>query len=186
MSTTSTLFRRNGLWYMKWQEGGKERRRSLKTKDKREAKRLKDANDKRLYRISMGVEEEAKFSVLSPADALAHHEQLAEKASTTLANDRRAWNRFFDWHSTNDIHRVKRHHVLEWRKALLKEGLSPTSVNSYCRWLSAVFSGLHDAELYLGSNPFKGAACAACGEEHQVRPLGRRVQAPGRGRSLRS
>lgn len=167
---TTTLYRRNGTWYAKWQEGGKERRRSLKTTDKREAKRLKDANDKRLYRIEMGVEEEAKFNRLSPADALVHHEQLSQKKATTLANDRQAWNRFFSWHETNDIHKVKRHHVLEWRNALLAEGVSETSVNSYCRWLSAVFSGLADAELYTGSNPFKGLRALQTNKEFKFVP----------------
>lgn len=151
-----TLFRPaagKGNWYAKWTVNGHERRKSLRTRDKKLAAKIRDEMEKALIGQEYGVLDDIDYT---PEDAWAEYQKLVRKKAHTLTLERTFWFQFFAFCKAPTLRAVRRSDVPAWQKALLASGNAVTTVNDKLRQVGTVWNWLVKEEVFSGANPFAG------------------------------
>ena len=148
--------RKNGVYYVVWRENGKQYWRSLKTKDKAEAKRL-FKQFKRAYLQGKLIKlEEGVRKITLNAFAEEYFTWL-EKAREprTAETYRDSWDKFAQLVGNINLNDITRKHIDIFVQNELSKGNKPITVNKDLRSLKAIFSKAVEWE-YLKENPLKG------------------------------
>jgi integrase/recombinase XerC len=161
--------KKSGTWCVTYRESGNQRVRSLRTKDRREALKLKRA-------IETKLEERGTFSlIVSDKPAEVHkNPPLPEfwsefRSWATMHRSRRAveeytvwFKQFVDFANVDRMADVTPAHIEGFKAAIAKQGkrkaagvgLSPTSINNSIRTLQSIWNHGIKLGLYTGENPF--------------------------------
>jgi len=147
--------RKNGIWYAKWTEHGRDRRRSLRTRSVQRARaKLVDIEEALEagrpvgYRADIAVDE---FTALY----LSHIR--AEKRPYTVKGLSHCWDRFLDWAKPITLREVTLDTMKRYKAHLLAKGYAKSTVKSTLLALSSTFStAIKEMHVLEGDNPVKG------------------------------
>jgi len=153
----ATLFRhRNGIYYLKWPgPNGRERRKSLRTKDRGTAKRLQREIERQNTLAHFGVDDEGPVD-LTWQDALALYMDTAplQKRASTIHSQRTSFKLFFEFCSVATLRQVTKRDVMAWQDHMLRDGRSPVTCRTRVTQAKAFVAWLIEREDYTGPNPF--------------------------------
>jgi len=151
----ASMFRRNGVWYAKWFEGGKERRKSLKTRSIQRARA-------RVVEIETAVTDGRSIDHTADCDVLTFTKEFLSFIETTkrphtakgLAHE---WKNFTAWAKPLRLSDVTHETIQDYKLHLLEEGYAKSTVRSSLLDLSGVFRvAIRDLHRLEGENPVKG------------------------------
>jgi integrase len=152
----ATLYRRHGIYYVKFILDGIEIRRSLKTRDEEKAKDEKEALESIL---SGAASNPTPCSI--PADIALPEltERFTEWAErhTRIETQKIRTYALGKWKAFDDdttIARLTPQRIEEWKTCLLADGLGERSVNICIANMSQIVNRAIRMKWYLGSNPF--------------------------------
>lgn len=152
-----TLFRPangRGNYYVKWRVNGVERRKSLRTRDKHLAVRIRDEMEKLAVEEEFGlISEDLDFT---PEDAWDEYVKISQKKPHTLDTEKCFWDQFFSFCGALTLRSVRRVDVVAWQKHLIAEGNAVTTINDKLRQVCTVWNWLNREEVFSGPNPFAG------------------------------
>lgn len=151
----SKLYKRKGVFYIRFKQNGQFRWLSLKTRDARKAASKRE-------RIDRALSAEKLFTLGSRPIALTLT-QLAEHYNTWAQGRRRPGtiyhivleiNRFKELTGIEHVAAISRQHVDQFQRKLRASGAAPRTVNKALRSLRAAVNFAIDVELYDRKNLF--------------------------------
>ena len=147
--------RSNGIWYIVYHHGGRQRKKSTGTEVRAEAIRRRDLFLQRLSSDDWGTVE--KNPVLEEFEA--RYTVWAEQHLTrqTRETQFQRWGDFISWAKPKRLGDVRKATIQDFVTHLLERGLAKTTVNNYLRDISAFYGhAIKDLEIYSGKNPVVG------------------------------
>lgn len=153
MKIVSTLYRVNGVYYLKWTEGGKERRRSLRTRNAKEAKATKQALDAELRHEAFAAP--AGVQVLTVTDALARHVAQADLSDSSISAMNLAGEYWKELTGNPPISELRKHHLISFRTDMLGRNYSLNYTLRLIGCIQTALNTLVNGEV-IEANPFHG------------------------------
>lgn len=162
--------KKGGIWYVSFCQDGKQRQRSLGTKNAREARRLLKEIEYRLEcapETEFYIAERPKTEAINPtADEFwqAFHTWAKEHRSRSAVDEYKTWfQRFKEFAGMDRLGDATRQDVERFKASLMAQGLrtpkgvglAPTSVNSAIKALRSIWNHGAKLGLYNGDNPFR-------------------------------
>ena len=157
----SGLIRRGKMYYIVFRKDGRERRISLKTSNRAEARRRKEVFERQLANREWETEERdcavEKFWKRYEPYAEAH------KRPNTVDMERISWRQFIKEFQPKTLGAVTQKQIEDFKQTWLAAGKAPKTVNNFLTNLRLFYNyaySLKDSEncpFYTGPNPFKGA-----------------------------
>lgn len=149
----ATLYRRNGIYYLKWKEGQKWKYLSLGTTSLPEARRLQagqqQINRARLHGADIAVR-------ITLRDAIFEYSRIKVLSDSTKRSLVRAVDLFEEKHGVLFIDEMRRYHALEWRTWLeVEKQYKHGYIQRLMCSLQSTLNGLVQAEK-IPVNPISG------------------------------
>ncbi len=171
----ASLIKRGKTYYAAWRENGKQRRVSLETTQKAEAKRRLGIWERKRAEAKWSLEQ-----VIDVAPATFWNAYLPylkrQRARRTVEIKEYFWKRFADEFQPETLGSVTTAQVERWKANQIDSGnYSPHTINNFMKDMRAIYNAagkvaLGDAgPLYNGDNPFSGP------ERVPIDNVGRRV-----------
>lgn len=154
----ATLYKReNGTYYIKAVVDGKEIRRSLNTKSRKEAQKMRAEAERQIAETQITGRPSSDTLNFKEAWDIYHAALLPHKKYQSLKTERFAWNLFSEWCQARGIRTLqslKVGDVAQWQAALLAKGRATAGVNNRLRMCKVVINHLIRLEAFTGINPF--------------------------------
>lgn len=154
----ATLFKReNGVYYLKIRcSDGSEIRQSCKTKNKREAQRIRNEVEQQMAETILTGRPTETITWTEAWDiyeaALAPH-----KKAKVIYNESKVWTLWGTWCAAQGITTVqsaKTGDVARWQSGMAAEERSPNGINTYLRTCKQIWNHLLRLEVISSTNPF--------------------------------
>ena len=153
----ATLYKReNGTYYIKAFVDGKEIRRSLNTKSRKEAQKMRAEAERQIAEAQITGRPSEVLNFKEAWDiyyaALQPH-----KKRKSIQCEEGAWNKFSAWaqgRGIMTIQSIKVGDVAQWQSSLIAEKKSPAGINNRLRMCKVVLNHLTRLEAFTGVNPF--------------------------------
>lgn len=161
---------KGGVWYISYRQDGRQRHRSLGTKNPREARRLLKEIEFRLEsapETEFFISERPKSEIVNPTvDEFwqAFSTWAMEHRSRSAVDEYRTWfKRFTEFAALERVGDAKRTDVERFKVSLMAQGirtpkgvgLAPTSVNGAIKALRSIWNHGAKLGLHTGDNPFR-------------------------------
>lgn len=144
-----------GVYYVRWNSpDGKQVWRSLRTRDKSEARRLAVEVERQLNAAQPVSAPKPKGLAAAQAWELYLARMGARLKDSTLRPKRRSWLEFTAAMGNRPLECITADDLLAWRETMVAKGLAPRTVNFYTARIASVFTTLVRWEL-LERNPFR-------------------------------
>ena len=155
----AALMQRGDTWYVAWRDGNRQRRQTLRTTSKVEAKRRLAIWERRRAQD----EWRDKPADCAPGAFWERYEgwMRMHLAPSTIQNRVLHWRKFLDLFKPPKMGSATRAQVERVKEKLVTEGMNPVSVNNFVKDLRAVYNTARTEHLgdfgpmYTGSNPFE-------------------------------
>lgn len=152
MKITSTLFKVGDIYYIKWHDGTRPRRKSLRTTDKTTALAAKAAQDWELRQNEFGIPINRPVTI---SEAIERHKSLNDLTESSVWALNRSKEFFINQFGDMPVRELRKHHMIDWRAALLAEGYSPNYVLRLAGGIQAALNTLVQGEI-IQANPLAG------------------------------
>ena len=151
----ASLFLRGKTWWIKYQRAGKTVRASLKTSNKRVARREQQAIEAAIFEQGSHTPTEHNPTPDDFWDAYLPwaFDHLKRKSVEAKANK---WRAFIDWCQPARMGSITHEDAEGYKAHLLKRGRAKATINAHLRELQSVISQGNKLGLYSGPNPFQG------------------------------
>ena len=147
------LFKQRDIYYIEF-DGGK--RRSLRTKNKREADKIFNALQKEsIQKQFREIDKTSSIRMSEFIDEYISHPDRLNLSSRTHESDRNAVMKFIKSIGDKEINLVSNNDFDLFKKDLLSKELSPFSINTYLRHLKAAFNFAIDQDYRKEPLKFK-------------------------------
>lgn len=151
----ASIYKRGGIWYVKWHENGRRRRKSLKTPSKQRALVRQAEIEANLaegrpmaHKKDMPVDE---FTT----EYLAHIKR--DKRPHTVKTLAHEWRRFVEWARPIRLGDIDSERIQAYKEHLLDKDKAKSTVCSRLLRLSSIFqTAIKDMHCLQGQNPVKG------------------------------
>ena len=155
------IYKRGKVWYVKYSRDGRIARRSLGTKNKADALKIKEAIEETLLTEKLGLAESKQKQVDSSIETF--WEEYSEyarmhKRRRTIENEELFWRQFVGYVKPKKLGDVTRKGIERFKAKRIEDGLKPQSVNNALRSLQAIYNYAKKLGYYSGDNPFVGVA----------------------------
>ncbi len=150
----ASIFKRNGVYYIKFYENGKRVRRSLGTSKRNQALQLKEQVERELANGKYQTErKDTPVEVFWP-----EYLQWAEahKQRSSFETESVFWRKLIQFTRPLRLGNVTSRKIEELKLKLLKDGLKPRSVNEALTRLHAIFNHAIKLGYFSGPNPVQG------------------------------
>jgi len=143
------LFKQRDIYYIEF-SGGK--RRSLKTKNKRDAERIfRTLQKEEMQKQLQAIDKETSIKLSELCDLFINHPDRKQLSSDTHRADQLAIRRLIDEVGNQDINRIMNQDIDTFKDNLIRQKLSNNSINTYLRHLKSAFNFAIDNEYRKNS-----------------------------------
>lgn len=149
----ATLYKReNGVYYVKWREGEKERRRSLGTTKLREAQLLRDGVNEEIRAKKLYPDRAQEWTLRDAFQVYMEHEE-GRLSEATVESYSRSWRQFEKAMPVATLAAVLPDHILQWRRAMSDKGFRPVTVNTRLQNVNTVLRWFIQQGMLKGPSP---------------------------------
>ena len=160
--------RKHGVWFITYRENGKQRVRSLRTKDRREAQRLKRTIETMLdggAAVTLNVSErmvpEDKDPLLDEFWISFNAWAIENRAARTVEEYKNWFTQLREFTKAERLGEIKRKDIEAFKAALTKQGkhkaegvgLDRSSINNALKTFKSIWNHAIKLELFSGENP---------------------------------
>lgn len=150
----ASMYRRNGIWYAKWTERGKDCRKSLKTKSVQRARaKLHEIEETLEAGKPVGHRQDIAIDEFTPA--FLDHIALTKRPYTVKTLDH-YWKRLVAWAKPLRLSDITPEKLTKYSLYLLQEGYEKSTVRATLTALSSIFRTAMEMHVFDGPNPVKG------------------------------
>ncbi len=150
----ASLYRRDGVYYVKFYDNGKRVRRSLATSSRVQALKLKEHIERDLANGKFIVERKDSSIEMFWEEYLSWAEN--HKRPATIAGERIFWRQFVDFAKPKVLGDITQNDVERFKKKRIHDGLKPKSINDALTALRAILNHARKLGFFNGPNPFVG------------------------------
>lgn len=155
--TMPSLWKRplNGFYYVIWQESGRQRKRSLKTKEERIAKKLFNVfkRDIVLKKVAP-IGGKLKITLSQFRDEYLNHVYATNKAHSTYEGYQTALNKAIDCWGDIPLGHITTRHIDKFVGDMSKAGLADATINKNRRHLRGALNKAHEWEYLQNRTKF--------------------------------
>ncbi len=139
----------NGVWYARNQEGAQDRKRSLKTKSKREAEKILHLLNEQENRCRYGAPRIDPATVLTVGDIVPEYlKHIEVRLAPSWTHTVRGYiNKHFGPLLKKQLNQISKGDIEAWQNRMLRAGLTKATVNRVCSILSCIYTFAIDREL---------------------------------------
>ena len=152
----ASIYKRNNVYCIKFYQNGRRVRKSLGTKKKTEALKIKEQIERELAAGKYSLEEVDTDVETFWSEYWAWARD--HKRPRTLELEQLCWKKFVEFAKPEKLGNVTKQDVERFKAKRKRDGLKPSSINIALIHLQAIYGHAKKLGYYSGQNPFVGVA----------------------------